>query len=246
MQFDTNGKRIVLTGGTSGIGFELVNMLAPASSLIVIGRDEAKLKKLKADYPAIDTVVADFADRGLVKKAAEDIAAKYGAIDVLINNAAMQYEPHFTSSEFDPDMIQREMDVNFTNVCYFIFWLLPALQKDSRSVVLNVGSGLGLAAKPASAIYCASKGALNIFSQSLRYQLEDTNVAVLQALLPMVETPMTEGRGSGKISAREAAKKILEGLHSLKADNDIGKVKLLRRMLRIAPSVAYKIMRKAG
>ena len=246
MKFETTGKRIVLTGGTSGIGLELVKLLTPTAELVVVGRDINKLEQLKTDFPNISTMVADFESRASVEQAAADITSRFGSVDVLINNAAMQYEPYFTSKDFDPDMIAREMDVNFTNVCYFILGLLPALKKETPSAVLNIGSGLGLAAKPASAIYCASKGALNIFSQSLRYQLEETNISVLQALLPMVATPMTEGRGSGKISADEAAGKILGGLHTLTPDNDIGKVRLLRRMLRIAPSVAYKIMRKAG
>lgn len=246
MKFDTSGKRVVLTGGTSGIGHELVQLLAPSSKLVIVGRNPQKLEDLKSQHAGVATVTADMADRSSVLGAAEEIKSRFGSIDVLINNAAMQYELHFTNDAFDPDMIGREMDVNFTNVCYMIYGILPALQKDSPSVILNIGSGLGLAAKPSSAIYCASKGALNIFSQSLRYQLEDSNISVLQALLPMVATPMTEGRGRGKLTAKAAADAILKGLHKLTPDNDIGKVKLLRRMLRMAPSVAHKIMRKAG
>ena len=246
MKFDTSGKRVVLTGGTSGIGYELVQLLASSSKLVVVGRNPEKLEEVKSKHAGVDTVTADLADRTSVLRAAEEIKSRFGSIDVLINNAAMQYGLHFTNDEFDPDMIGREMDVNFTNVCYMIYGLLPALQKASPSVILNIGSGLGLAAKPSSAIYCASKGALNIFSQSLRYQLEESQVSVLQALLPMVATPMTEGRGSGKITAKDAATAILEGLHKLTPDNDIGKVKLLRRMLRLAPSIAHKIMREAG
>lgn len=245
MTLRLQGLTIVLTGGTSGIGREMVDLLAPENTLVVLGRDPEKLSRLVKECPSADTVQADLASTDSVKAAAEMITDKYGDIDVLINNAAMQYEPHFTDPDFDPSMIQRELDVNFTNVCYLIHFLLPALTKSSQSVVLNIGSGLGLAAKPASAIYCASKAALNIFSQSLRYQLADTNISVQQALLPMVETPMTAGRGSGKISARDAANRVLAGLRKGVADNDIGKVKLLRRMLRIAPSIAYTIMRKS-
>ncbi len=245
MALKLEGLTIVLTGGTSGIGREMVELLAPANTLVVLGRDAEKLSDVVKEFPAADTVLADLANTNSIMVAAEKITEKYGNIDVLINNAAMQYEPRFTDPDFDPGMIQREIDVNFTNVCYLTYALLPALTKTSRSVILNIGSGLGLAAKPASAIYCASKGALNIFSQSLRYQLEDTNISVQQALLPMVETPMTAGRGSGKISARDAASRILAGLSKGVTDNDIGKVKLLRRMLRIAPSIAFNIMRKS-
>lgn len=243
--FNLQGKTIVLTGATSGIGRILAGRLAAENRLLVIGRNPGKLKSLAGEL-GVQTYHADLADEASLVSAAKAITADHPNIEVLINNAAMQYEPHFTDPAFDPTMIRREMDVNFTNQATLIFHLLPALRKDSPSVILNIGSGLGLAAKKASAIYCASKGALNIFSQALRYQLEDTNIAVLQALLPMVDTPMTAGRGSGKISADAAADAILKGLLRLTPDNDIGKVKLLRRMLRLAPSVAYKIMRKQG
>ena len=98
--------------------------------------------------------------------------------------------------------------------------------------------------KTTSAIYCATKGALNIFSQSLNYQLEDTNIDVQQVFLELVETPMSQGRGSAKISAKSAAQKIIEGIALGITEHNIGKVKLLRLLLRIAPSIARKIMKK--
>ncbi len=108
-----------------------------------------------------------------------------------------------------------------------------------------MNSGLGLVPKTTSAIYCATKGALNIFSQSLRHQLEGTNIRVMQAFLPLVETPMTEGRGSGKLPADRVAADIIAGIEKNQLDIDIGKVKLLRPLARFLPSLARQIM-KAG
>jgi short-subunit dehydrogenase involved in D-alanine esterification of teichoic acids len=122
--------------------------------------------------------------------------------------------------------------------------LLPALAHNNKAAILNINSGLALAPKTSSAIYCATKGALNIFSQSLRYQLEDTNINVHQAFLPLVDTAMTVGRGENKVTAEEAARAIIQGLEKNIQDHDIGKVKLLRVLLRLAPSMAQKIMKK--
>jgi short-subunit dehydrogenase involved in D-alanine esterification of teichoic acids len=114
----------------------------------------------------------------------------------------------------------------------------------NEAVILNVNSGLGLSPKTNSAVYNATKGALNIFSQSLRYQLEDTNIIVQQVFLPLIDTQMTKGRGKNKMTAKNACYAILEGLTKGILDHDIGKVKMLRLLLRIAPSMAQKIMKK--
>ena len=109
---------------------------------------------------------------------------------------------------------------------------------------MNVNSGLALAPKTSSAVYCATKAALNSFSNSLGYQLEKTNIRVLQAFMPLVDTPMTEGRGAGKITAAEAAETLLNGLTREDPITDVGKVRLLRILLRLSPNLARKIMKR--
>ena len=111
--------------------------------------------------------------------------------------------------------------------------------------IVNVNSGLGLVPKTSSAVYCGSKGGLNIFSISLGHQLAETNVKVVQAFLPLVDTKMTAGRGSGKLSAAEAAKEIIKAIESRRGIVDIGKVKLLRMIHRLSPSLATRIMKRA-
>lgn len=116
------------------------------------------------------------------------------------------------------------------------------LSRQHSAVILNVNSGLALVPKTSSAIYCASKGALNIFSQSLRYQLKNTQVRVLQAFLPLVDTPMTKGRGKSKMTVEKVSTEIIKGIENTILDHDIGKVKLLRLLNRLLPSLAQKIM----
>ena len=237
-------KRIVITGGTSGIGYEMVKQLHHDNEIIVISRSTDKLNELSQAFKGVVTYQADLAKLDDIKKVGKIIAADYETIDVLINNAAIQYMPTFIDDDFSYDSISHEINLNFTSICSLTSLLLPSLTHDNEAVILNINSGLALAPKTSSAIYSATKGALNIFTQALRYQLEETNISVQQAFLDLVETGMTLGRGENKMSAASAAQTILDGLEKGKLDHDIARVKLLRLLTRLAPSLVSKIMKK--
>ncbi|MBU3003178.1 SDR family oxidoreductase [Paraglaciecola arctica] len=235
-------KRIVITGGTSGIGLEIVHQLAIDNKLIVVGRNTKVLQSLNVQYPMLETHCCDLSCPSDVSALVQCLLQKHRSLDVLINNAAMQYSKKMTDQDYDPAAISTEINTNLTAVCLLSHGLLPLLQRVEKAVVLNVNSGLALAPKASSAVYCATKAAINSFSQSLNHQLKDSHVAVLQAFMPVVDTPMTEGRGSNKISSHFAAQSLLTGIRESVIEHDIGKVKLLRWLLRIVPSVAKRIM----
>jgi short-subunit dehydrogenase involved in D-alanine esterification of teichoic acids len=237
-------KRIVITGGTSGIGYRMVESLHPGNQIIVVSRNEEKLHDLSRQFEGIVTYQADLSRLEDVEMVADATVKRFDSIDVLINNAAIQNTPTFLDQDFQYETISREVTVNFTSICSLIYLLLPAMSHRDKAVILNINSGLALAPKTSSAIYCATKGALNIFTQSLRYQLEQTNISVQQVFLELVDTAMTEGRGKNKMTAEQAANQIIDGIRRDTLDHDLGKVKLLRLLLRLAPSVAKKIMKK--
>ncbi|MEZ9525582.1 SDR family oxidoreductase [Enterovibrio norvegicus] len=236
-------KCIVLTGGTSGIGRALVECLAETNQLIVIGRDAEKLQQLKCDWPSAITYQADLSNVKSVHSIAHSIQQQHPKIDVLINNAAVQFTPFFTDDRFDFNSIQQEIDTNFTSVCALTYGLLPSLLEASSSRIVNVNSALALVPKTSSAVYCATKAALNNFSQSLRYQSEGSAIGVQQAFLPLVDTKMTIGRGKGKISASSAAFEIIAGIEKSNRDFDIGMTRFLRVLLAIAPFAAKKLLK---
>lgn len=239
-----NKKRIVITGGTSGIGYEMVKYLQPNNEIIVIARSANKLETLSREFEGVIAYQADLSKIEELEAAASAITERFEHIDILINNAAVQYAPTFVDDAFDYTSINHEITLNFTSICSLTYRLLPALTHQNKAAILMINSGLALAPKTTSAVYCATKSALNIFTQSLRYQLENTNISVQQAFLELVETAMTAGRGENKMSAEKASRIIIQGLERDVPDHDIGKVKLLRLLLRIAPSVAQKIMKK--
>lgn len=243
-------KVIVLTGGSSGIGYELVRLLEPKNTIMVIARASSRLQTLAEEFPSVQTFATDLSEPENYRKVTEHILQRTKNIDILINNAAVQYTPSFLDDDFSYATIEREINLNFTAVCALSYLFLPALLHSNtpsthKPAIVNINSGLALAPKSSSAIYCATKGAMNAFSQSLAYQLEHTNVQVMQAFLPLVDTSMTRGRDSKKLSAEHAAAAIIHGIEKGDRINNIGKVKLLRLLLVIAPAIAKKILKRS-
>ncbi|MDA8870926.1 SDR family NAD(P)-dependent oxidoreductase [Rhizobiaceae bacterium] len=234
-------KTILLTGATSGIGRNLVDRLPPSNRIIAVGRDGDRAATLRRLCPDLTFIACDLAVRADVNALAANVLAS-SPIDGFIHCAAVQNTSHLTDPAFDLDATYDEVSTNFTAFVHLTAMLLPTLVAREETFVLAVNSGLGLVPKRSSAVYCATKGALDIFCQSLRAQLRDTPVAVMQAFLPLVDTPMTEGRGTGKLSPDDAAARIIDGIERGVADHDIGKVKLLRALRRASPSFARRIM----
>ncbi|MCT2399364.1 SDR family NAD(P)-dependent oxidoreductase [Novosphingobium mangrovi (ex Huang et al. 2023)] len=236
--------RIVITGGTSGIGRELVQLLATGNRLTVVGRHSERSEALLAEWPDIAFIEADLDTRNGPVAVREQVSS--GPLHGLINCAAIQCTPHFTAPDFDFASIAREIAVNLTAPAELIALFLPDLLEARDPFVLNVNSGLAIVPKVDSAVYCATKAGLDSLSLSLRAQLSHTPVKVLQAFLPLVDTPMTRERGGAKLSPERAAREILAGIAQRRAIVDVGKVRWLRRIHRWAPGLAQRIIRQTG
>lgn len=230
-------KNIVITGGTSGIGAQMVKILSKHNQLIILARTAIDNQANVTYFPC------DLSDADQVQYAIKQVQKNMPKIDVLINNAAIQHDCILTDKSFSIKNSRQEIEVNFNSVVMLCHGLLENLRKSDKAVILNINSGLGLVPKTRSAIYNASKGALNIFSQSLRHQLREFHIDVKQAFLPLIDTNMTTGRGSNKLTASDAAQKIIHGLVSNKNDLYIGKVTLLHWLNRISPTLASNIMK---
>lgn len=239
------GKTIIITGATAGVGRALAIRLMDSNRLILIGRNAAKLAWFEGRATGAETYQVDLSDLQAVQRTARDIACRHASVDLLINNAAVQHEPTFTDPAFDPETIAEEVTVNFTSICYLVHGLLPALAHGPAGRIVNINSALALTPKTSSAVYCATKAALRSLSQSLRYQLEDSTVEIMEAYLPLVETAMTAGCGSGKINPDEAAEEILIGIRRGKREHFIGKTRLLQMIHRLSPALAARILRPA-
>ncbi len=229
---------ILITGATSGIGRALKDrLLAEGHELIIVSRTGAKNKA------GVTAYACDLSDPHAVVALCSNLKARHPDISIIINNAAVQYAA--TLVETTPKQVVEEAMLNLVAPALIAQAFLPTLFKQSgASAIVNISSGLAFFPKEATTLYCATKAALHSLTQSLRYACEGSHVLVTEAILPLVATPMTEGRGRGKIAADRAARAIITGLKANRAEIWVGKARLIPFIQRFAPSVGRSLLRR--
>ena len=241
-----NGHTVLITGGGSGIGLALAERFhAEGNRVILVGRDRDRLERARAGREEMLAFAGDVADPEL----APGLVRAFPDVNILVNNAGMQCNDDVarTAEAELQEKVTRELEVNFTAPLRLTRAFLPGLIQRARTgeaAVINVTSGLALVPKPSAPVYCPTKAALRSFSKILRWQLEATGVRVIEVLPPLVDTDMTAGRGTGKITPDALADEFWRGFRRGRLELFIGKSKLLRMVDRLAPGVAEKIMKK--
>jgi uncharacterized oxidoreductase len=234
-----NGKTILLTGGTDGIGKELAAQLkVKGATLIITGRTPERIEVAKA--AGYEVIAADLSSQAGVDAV---LAAVNGRqIDILINNAGVGSDHDFR--EAAPDLADNDRSIfsNFNAPVHLIANLMPMLRSRPEAMIVNTTSGLAIAPRAGGPIYCATKAALRSYTLALREQLKDTNIHVLEVLPPVVETKMTAGRGGNKLSAKDCAAQMVDAMESNAKEANVGMVKVLRIVESISPALARKIM----
>ncbi|MCU7906336.1 MAG: SDR family NAD(P)-dependent oxidoreductase [Candidatus Thiodiazotropha sp. (ex Epidulcina cf. delphinae)] len=245
MLMELSQKNILITGGNSGIGLSLVKQLsALGNSLIVVSRSQKNWSDFSRYRPAVVTMQCDISKEHDVLSLMEKLKSANIALDILINSAAVQYTCRLTDEDFSFTDIGTEVNTNFTSIVRLCSLLLDGLLSRPHSAIVNLSSGLAFYPKTSSAVYCATKAALHSFSQSLRYQLADTSVQVTEVILPLVSTPMTEGRVGGKMSPDAAAKAIIDGMKKECNEIYVGKAGFLPVMMRLSPGFVKWMLKK--
>lgn len=235
---------VLVTGGTRGIGLQLVTqLLEKGAKVIATGTSDVALAPVRARLPQVKWLVLDQADKASRESFAQTMSAQ--RLQLVIHNAGVQQLRDWTRPDvpvaFDT---AQEMAVNFVGPAELTRILLPRLSCEPHAHIVFVTSGLALAPKSSSPVYCASKAALRSFAKSLRAQVQQAGwpIQIVEALPPLVDTDMTHGRGKGKISASAAAAQILNGVAKGHSEIDVGATALLRWILRLSSALGERIM----
>jgi short-subunit dehydrogenase involved in D-alanine esterification of teichoic acids len=232
---------ILVTGASQGIGRELVLQLAAQGHTVIAWARSADLLAQIASE-RIHVAVVDLADTAMLRRCVATLLAAHPALSGVIHNAAIQVEHDLIDTT--PEQVQIEIAINLTAPIVITQLLLPHLKQQTNAFVCNISSALALAAKRSSAVYCATKAGLHLFSDSLRAQLSGTNVAVIEIMPPTVKTRMTAHRNVPKMTVTAVAELTITAIAQRKQCVLLGKGKLLGVLLYLVPPLAKKMMLK--
>jgi len=183
-----NGRTILLTGGTNGIGRALaVEFAERGNTVIACGRDEARLAEVSAISPRIHARRCDLADAAQRVELAEWVVNEHPDLDVVFNNAAVQYRFDVTQP-IDVVKAQHQLEVNLLAPLHLSSLLVEHLATRAKPAIVTTTSALAFTPLVEIGVYSATKAALHSLSISMRYQLKDRGIEVIEILPPKVDT----------------------------------------------------------
>lgn len=238
----TEGHKVLITGGTRGIGLAIAETFASAGNgIVIVGSSDESVANILDSHPGWAGYACNLADandrNGLLKQLTEH----HTDLSVVINNAGIQDDNAIAAG--DLMALQREIAINVEEVVHLCQALIPLLQQNSESALVNVSSGLAIAPKASAPVYCASKAFVRSYSVALRYQLEERGIRVFDLAPPLVKTDMTAGRNDGAMSAESLAASLWKAWASDQYYIPAGQTRLLELVHRISPRLARRIMK---
>jgi uncharacterized oxidoreductase len=210
------GNTILITGGGSGIGRALAEAFHKRGNQVIIaGRRKTLLDSVTAANPGMKSVVLDVQDAANLKTVTVQLAQQFPSLNVLINNAGMMKIENLNNASTDSPDAQATIETNLLAPIRLTTALLPLLKRQKRSTVMTVSSGLAFLPLAFAPTYCATKAAIHSYTQSLRYQLKDTNVEVLEIIPPYVATELLGAHQSQDPNAMPLDEYIAETMEVL-------------------------------
>ena len=244
------GRTILITGGSAGIGLAFaLKFLELGNEVIVTGRRQAVLNQVKVNHPKLHTIQSDVADPAQIAALAARVKSDFPKLDVLMNNAGIMLHKNLKAPAADLAGLMAEMNVNVGGVISTTSAFIDILRAN-KGTVINTSSALAFVPLPSAPIYSATKAAIHSYTQSLRFQLEETGVEVIELMPPVVKTDLaadiTEGDGVTVITTDELVKQSFASLEAGALEIRPGQAKQLAFMRRFAPNFINKQLWKAS
>tara|TARA_B110001454_G_scaffold214737_1_gene234991 strand:+ start:477 stop:1217 length:741 start_codon:yes stop_codon:yes gene_type:complete len=218
-------KVIVITGGSSGIGYSTAKALAKKGAKIVAGarrldRLETLKKEIIDDGGEIIICETDVTKKADCDNLVKQAIGKYGKVDVLINNAGLMPLSFVKSLKIDE--WDRMIDVNIKGVLYCTAAVIPTMVEKKSGHIVNISSVAGRVVFPAGSVYCATKHAVTAFSEGLRQELSvRKNIRITSIEPGVVQTELTNTITEKALEAFVEKHKEMEGLKAEDISNAI-------------------------
>ena len=232
---------ILITGGSSGIGLSLGKaLLKHNNTVILLGRNKEKL--MAARQLGFETVCCDLNKKEDIEEVCLYIQNHFPQLNMLFNNAGIQYNYNFTDTVIPIDKIAAEFYINATGQIILTQLLIPILSANPNATIVNTTSGLGAFPKTDGLVYSASKAAMRNFTLGLRNGLKKSSIRVLEFIPPVTDTEMTSRREEQKISPDALIEKILPQLQKGKKTLTLFKMRVFLWLAFLLKPLASKIV----
>ena len=186
-----SGNTILITGGTSGIGRGLAEAFhARGNQVIIAGRRQELLDDVTAANPGMVSLPLDVQDPTAIDAFAAEVRSRFPTLDVLVNNAGISRPEDYAAGSPDIALSRSIIETNVVGVLHLTAALLPALRTRPHATIITTTSDLAFVPLAAYPTYCATKAFLHSWLQSLRFQLRETAVEVLELPPPYVQTEL--------------------------------------------------------
>jgi uncharacterized oxidoreductase len=235
-----NGKTVMVTGGSSGIGLQIAkSFLASGARVMICGRDERQLEQVKAEQPAFRIYTVDLSDVEAVRRLINQVGIE---VDIWVNNAGIFQQYNIVHSDKHFESLIAELQINFLAAVLCINEMMPYLLTKKEAAIVNITAGMVYVPLVMYPMYNASKAALHSYITSARVQLSGTNVRVIEIAPPMVQTKLTEGMAGKKVAPTVIADAVLRALRGGRDNVLVGQVKMLVAMNKIFPRLMLRLL----
>lgn len=191
---DTRNDTVLITGGGSGIGKAMAEALhARGAKVIIAGRRREALEAVAGANPGMAVETLDVANAADVKAFATRIVKAYPDLNVVINNAGIMVAEDLTHDPVELDIVEQTIAINLLGPIRLTAALLPHLKNKASATLVTVSSGLAFVPLTATPTYSATKAAIHSWTQSLRTQLKNTAIKVVEWAPPAVATDLMPG-----------------------------------------------------
>ncbi|WP_348811352.1 SDR family oxidoreductase [Flavobacterium maritimum] len=240
----TTDNTILITGGGSGIGFEMAKLFSKNNTVIITGRDENRLKEAASQLENTHYIVSDITKEKDINSLAKYIETQFPNLNILINNAGRAIVHDLIEKEGNAhDKALDEITTNYLSTIRITEKLLPFLSTKREAAVVNVSSVSALVPSHILSTYSASKAALHSHTQSLRHFLKDSSVRVFELMPPLVNTEFSKEIGGEKgIHPSVVAQDLFNALTENKFEVHVGDTAAIYQLSLSSPKEAFNVM----
>ena len=246
-----SGNTILITGGSSGIGFEMAKEFLAAKNIVIItGRNLDKLEKAKEKLGDVTIIQSDVSNPDSIRELYEQVSKEFSALNILINNAGVMFTINLQKHDLSANELTKELDINVKGTIWMNDAFLPLLKKNKNSATVMVSSGLAFVPLPISPIYSATKAAVHSYTLSLRGQLKNTGVKVFELAPPATETELLadsneeDMKGISIMTVQALVADFLKSFSKNKLEICPGQSSQMKFMSRYFPGFILKQMSK--